>query len=1212
MSEKIISLQKKHILKREEKRIYFFLKNAPLNYFQSYKNGSFEIKNKLNKILKIKETKIFNDNEIKENQIKKIRYKIKDNNIIIHLIKFIIISIFLQIKSNILFEIFHSRNSKITLKIKGIGVSTVFGNETNYNFNSSNFPNKININGKNQDTIEYKYYFNQTENIVELIWDNNINNCSCMFRKCSNITEIDLSNFNTSLVTSMYSMFYNCSPLISLNLSYFDTSKVTNMNTTFCFCKSLTFLDLSNYNSSNVKTMGGMFFCCSSLTSLNLSNLDTSKVTSMHEMFYYCSSLTSLDLTNFNTSQVTNMGGMFSNCSSLTSLNLSNFDTSQVTNMGSMFYHCSSLTSLNLSNFDTSQVTNVYNMFFGCSNLEYINMINFNENKLYNSPTDYGNMFTNIPKNIVICINNRTNQSKIIPQINAIKCHVIDCTNDWKLKQKKIINNTNECIDNCNDSSLYNYEYNGKCYESCEKGYLNDNNNNQMNKCKCELDKCLSCPNVALHKGLCKKCNTNYYPKENDPSNLGEYINCYEKLKGYYLDNFLFKQCYYSCKACNISGNIKNHNCLECNENYTYEINYNNYINCYKNCSYYHYFDDEYNYHCTINSSCPNEYPKLNKDKMECIKNSINDIIGNLITNKKNETEKMSQKEEIEFYDNIIQTIEKGFTNNYNTLTLDNGQDEIITTDKITVTLTTSQNQKSNINKNITTIDLGECETLLRNEYNISINETLYMKKIDIAQEGVKTPKVEYDVYCKLFGNNLTKLNLTICKNSKISIYIPFVITDNVDKYNSSSGYYNDICYTTTSEDGTDISLKDRQQNFINDNKMVCQEDCIFIYYDSQSSRAQCSCNAKESSSSIIDMNIDKTKLLDNFINIKNIVNFNFLACYKNLFCILCLLNNIGSYIILFNILLHFITFIIFYINQFTILKKKITNIINIVFEKQNQKKIETVNNNTTKMKILNKKHNNLTKKKKKLKKNKQLNPIKKANKIMKLKDEELNSLPYNLAIIYDKRNYCEFYASLLKTQHNFINAFFNNNDYNSKIIKIDLFFIGFTIEYTVNGLFFNDDTMHKIYESKGELDLENQLPIIIYSTLISMILNSPLNYLGLSNDAILNFKQSNSKINIKNKAKKLKNILEIKFLLYFIISFLFLVFFWYYISMFGVIYKNTQIHLLKDTLMSFSLSLIIPFGIYIFPGLFRIPALFDRKRKRKYLYNIGKFLQSF
>ena len=78
--------------------------------------------------------------------------------------------------------------------------------------------------------------------------------------------------------------------------------------------------------------------------------------------------------------------------------------------------------------------------------------------------------------------------------------------------------------------------------------------------------------------------------------------------------------------------------------------------------------------------------------------------------------------------------------------------------------------------------------------------------------------------------------------------------------------------------------------------------------------------------------------------------------------------------------------------------------------------------------------------------------------------DEEINGFPYELAIQYDKRNYCAYYASLLKTQHNLICALFNNNDYNSGIIKIDLFLIGFSIEYTVNALFYNDDTMHKIY----------------------------------------------------------------------------------------------------------------------------------------------------
>ena len=174
------------------------------------------------------------------------------------------------------------------------------------------------------------------------------------------------------------------------------------------------------------------------------------------------------------------------------------------------------------------------------------------------------------------------------------------------------------------------------------------------------------------------------------------------------------------------------------------------------------------------------------------------------------------------------------------------------------------------------------------------------------------------------------------------------------------------------------------------------------------------------------------------------------------------------------------------------------------------------------------------------------------------------------------------------------------------------IFFIGFAIEYTVNGLFYNDDTMHKIYESKGEFDFAYQLPIIVYSTLISMILNTPLNFLALSNDAIISFKQDNPKNNLKSKTKNLANMLTIKFIIYFIISSLFLLFFWYYISMFDVIYKNTQIHLLKDTVTSFGLSLIIPFGIYLLPGLFRILSLSNSGKKRECLYNFSKFLQSF
>ena len=65
----------------------------------------------------------------------------------------------------------------------------------------------------------------------------------------------------------------------------------------------------------------------------------------------------------------------------------------------------------------------------------------------------------------------------------------------------------------------------------------------------------------------------------------------------------------------------------------------------------------------------------------------------------------------------------------------------------------------------MTTIDLGECETLLREFYHISESEPLYLKKIDIIQDGMKTLKVEYNIYAKLF-NKIINLSLTVCDKS--------------------------------------------------------------------------------------------------------------------------------------------------------------------------------------------------------------------------------------------------------------------------------------------------------------------------------------------------------------------------------------------------------------------------------------------------------------
>ena len=93
---------------------------------------------------------------------------------------------------------------------------------------------------------------------------------------------------------------------------------------------------------------------------------------------------------------------------------------------------------------------------------------------------------------------------------------------------------------------------------------------------------------------------------------------------------------------------------------------------------------------------------------------------------------------------------------------------------------------------------------------------------------------VEYEVYYPFLSNNATILNLSICKDMKIDILIPFEIPKGqIDKYNKSSGLYNSICVTSTSEDGADEPYKDRQNNYkMNNSLKVCEEDCDFNDYD--------------------------------------------------------------------------------------------------------------------------------------------------------------------------------------------------------------------------------------------------------------------------------------------------------------------------------------------------------------------------------------------
>ena len=188
---------------------------------------------------------------------------------------------------------------------------------------------------------------------------------------------LDLSGWDTSSATNMYSMFRN-SGIDELNLggSFNTGGFVTNMGSMFWGTSNLTTIgDVSNWNTSSVTRMSRMFQSASNLTgALDLNSWDTSSVTFMYSMFHGASSIPSLgDISGWDVHIVARMDNMF-NDTSFTNLDLSGWNTVSVARTDNMFDGASSLVSLDLSGANMTNVSNRNHMFRGMSSLRRLTL----------------------------------------------------------------------------------------------------------------------------------------------------------------------------------------------------------------------------------------------------------------------------------------------------------------------------------------------------------------------------------------------------------------------------------------------------------------------------------------------------------------------------------------------------------------------------------------------------------------------------------------------------------------------------------------------------------------------------------------------------------------------------------------------------------------------------------------------------------------------
>ena len=651
--------------------------------------------------------------------------------------------------------------------------------------------------------------------------------------------------------------------------------------------------------------------------------------------------------------------------------------------MKEMFCGCSSLISLDLSTFDTLKVTSFYQMFKNCSKLELINLKNANINEENLDDEGLNEIFDSISDNIVIYSKNEQ-WKELLPtstnnDVNCIDNNIINILELYTTSSNALYNNQKIC-GFCGKnyykkySDISNNVYD-QCYYSPEGFYLDKNNlyyKSCYQSCKtCELDGDSDINN-------CIECDDNY---SNILSNISGYNNCYDNCTYYHYYNEIMDKtfCTHSMNCPNNYNKLipnKNECINECNRDSIYKYEYNNvcYIKCPNNTINNSYIceiiDNASVQESTIFTNSIDESTINIMSESNTVTNSIDKSTINIISESNTVTNSIdkstikifnestntsslidikSEENNINFddylnTDNIIYYLNKNLTqiimdkikeiiSNYNKTRLnyekyfrfkayENYSDEII------ISLTSTNEQKYKQNENITNIDFKNCEYKLKKSYNISYNESLYLIKIEIKIEGMKIPIIEYELYYPLYNEQLITLNLTICKNEEIDILIPIKINDTLDKHDPYSEYYNNFCSKSTTKSGSDIILKDRRNEFIDNNMTLCEENCRLISYNYTTEKVKCSCYIKIKLPLFESIKFDPKILYSKFTNIKNIMNLNILKCYKDVFQLIYIKNNYGCFIFIFMYFLYFICLIILFCQIDNFNKININNII--------------------------------------------------------------------------------------------------------------------------------------------------------------------------------------------------------------------------------------------------------------------------------------------
>ena len=406
--------------------------------------------------------------------------------------------------------------------------------------------------------------------------------------------------------------------------------------------------------------------------------------------------------------------------------------------------------------------------------------------------------------------------------------------------------------------------------------------------------------------------------------------------------------CYETCKTC--FGNQIN-NCKSCNDG-NILTSKNTCINIYEKCGNgsLRLFEanDDGSVECIHHSSCNSNNRNFLKETLECV-NSCNSIsISYLacISCAEHETQIFNSCVNLKDKSKSVKIIQENIIK-----FLDS--DPLFVSGNYIYYIDTYPPTNTKVNVQLSDINLGECEYLLKNKYNISKKEKLIIFQIETIVGGKPTSNLEYYVY----SNDGNLFDLGVCDGTEISItksiiddssidydYVNSFAEKGIDVYNIKDEFFTDFCNGVSVND-QDLTL----QNRIDDvyvNISFCDDGCEYQGINFETNKVICSCiNIKETNHNKKESNKFNRRFKEVSKKLLGNINYKIFVCYKYWFEPKKLRKN-GGFIFLISLFcISQVFFIFFWVNWYEVTLKKVRKALKLKKSDTKSLNLETQKN---------------------------------------------------------------------------------------------------------------------------------------------------------------------------------------------------------------------------------------------------------------------------